>query len=255
MLISRTVLPELLDGLGTQDPMAQRSRRDLQRLHRVMGTQKILLDMLRKTPLGRTDFPSTLPLQVLEIGAGDGSLMLGVAQALQNEWPAVSLTLLDQLNLLEPITLKRYASARWTAHAEVGDVIDWAKPDSVLAPTPDKGRWDLIVANLFLHHFEEPELTRLLTAIATRANCFVACEPRRAWLALAGSHLVGFVGANAVTRRDAVLSVHAGFRKQELGSMWSGATSEWNWKEYSAGMFSHCFCAIRKFAKVAGTPP
>ena len=234
MLISRTVLPELLDGLGTHDPMAQRSRRDLQRLHRVMGTQKILLDMLRKTPLGPTDSPSTSSLQVLEIGAGDGSLMLSVAQALQSEWPAVSLTLLDQLKLLEPSTVKRYASARWSAHAEVGDVIDWAKPDPVVAPTPNKGPWDLIVANLFLHHFKEPELTSLLTAIATRANCFVACEPRRAWLALAGSHLVGFVGANAVTRRDAVLSVHAGFRKQELGSMWSGATSEWNWKEYSA---------------------
>ncbi|WP_372826408.1 hypothetical protein [Polaromonas sp.] len=245
MAMVRTVLPEILDGLGPHDPRAQRSRKDLQRLHRAMGTQRILLDALRKMPLGRTGSQSSSPLNVLEIGAGDGSLMLGVARALQSEWPAVSLTLLDQLNLLEPATVKRYANARWDAHAEVINVIDWAKPNPLVVPTPAKGRWDLIVANLFLHHFEGPQLTGLLTAIAARTDCFFACEPHRAWLALAGSHLVGFVGANAVTRQDAVLSVHAGFRLQELGSLWPDKSREWTHKEYSAGLFSHCFCAVR----------
>jgi len=246
MTIARTVLPELLDDLASHDPSAQRSRRDLQRLHRIMGTQNILLDGLRKMPIRHQGTASKPPLQVLEIGAGDGSLMLGVAQALQSQWPAVSLTLLDQLNLLESTTAKRYANARWSAHAAVGDVMDWAKPDPVVAPTPEKGRWDLIVANLFLHHFEEPQLKRLLAAVAARTDCFFVCEPRRGWLALAGSHLVGLVGANAVTRKDAVLSVHAGFRQNELGALWPGAVSEWTLREYSAGLFSHCFQTIRK---------
>ena len=245
MAIDRTVLPELLDDLGSQDPDAQRSRKDLQRLHRIMGTQKILLDALRKMPMRRPHTASGLPLQMLEIGAGDGSLMLGVAHGLKGAWPDVSLTLLDRLNLLEPTTVKRYATARWSAHAAVGDVIDWAQPDPVVAPTPPQARWDLIVANLFLHHFEGPQLTALLAAIAERANCFIACEPRRGWLALAGSHLVGVIGANAVTRQDAVLSVHAGFRQQELGSLWPDPERQWTTKEYSAGMFSHCFSAIR----------
>jgi hypothetical protein len=246
MSILRTVLPELLDGLGPQDPSAQRSRKDLRRLHQIMGTQKILLGALRKMPIHGPHAASARPLQVLEIGAGDGSLMLGVAQALKGTWADVSLTLLDQLNLLEPTTVKRYASARWRVSAEVGDVIDWAQPDPMVALTPSKGRWDLIVANLFLHHFERPQLAGLLAAISERSNYFVACEPRRAWIPLAGSHLVGVVGANAVTRADAVLSVHAGFNQQELGSLWPDATSEWKTKEYSAGMFSHCFTALRR---------
>lgn len=246
MAMVRTVLPEVLDGLGPDDPSAQRSRKDLQRLHRVMGTQNILLSALRQMPLGDLGSHSQSPLRVLEIGAGDGSLMLGVARALQGVWPAVSFTLLDQLNLLEPATVKRYASARWNVHAEVGDVLEWAQPDPLVALPPDTGRWDLIVANLFLHHFEPPQLSGLLTAIAARADCFFACEPRRAWMALAGSHLVGFVGANAVTREDAVLSVHAGFRQQELGALWPDTARIWNCKEYSAGLFSHCFSATRR---------
>ena len=37
MMSVRSVEPELLDNLAAQDPAAQRSRRDLQRLHRAMG--------------------------------------------------------------------------------------------------------------------------------------------------------------------------------------------------------------------------
>jgi len=85
----------------------------------------------------------------------------------------------------------------------------------------------------------------LLAAVATRTDRFFACEPRRDWLALAASHLVGAIGANAVTREDAVLSVHAGFRGDELSKSWPVHGAEWQLQEYSAGLFSHCFRAER----------
>ncbi|MBA3696351.1 MAG: hypothetical protein H0W85_06250 [Methylotenera sp.] len=245
MTMARTVLPELLDDLHVQDPRAQHSRRDLQLLHRIMGTQTILLDALRKIPLRRSGTPSTPPLQVLEIGAGDGSLMLGVARALQGQLPAVSLTLLDQHNLLEPSTEQSYASAGWRVNAQVCDVIDWAKHEPVAGLTPSTKRWDLIVTNLFLHHFKDPQLRLVFEAVAARTNYFFACEPHRTWLALAGSHMVGAIGANAVTRQDAVLSVRAGFRDKELCSLWPGEADNWTLREYPAGLFSHCFCAAR----------
>lgn len=245
MTMARTVLPELLDDLGMQDPRAQRSRRDLRRLHRIMRTETILLDALRKISLRRPSSPSSPPLQVLEIGAGDGSLMLGVARALQGVWPPVSLTLLDQHNLLEPSTERCYARAGWHVTAQVGDVLDWANHQPMAEVTPSMGRWDLIVSNLFLHHFEEPQLRVLLDAVAARSNHFIACEPRRTLLALAGSHLVGAVGANAVTRQDAVLSVRAGFLDQELCSLWPEGGGDWTLEEYPAGLFSHCFYAKR----------
>ena len=80
---------------------------------------------------------------------------------------------------------------------------------------------------------------------AARTDRFFACEPRRSGLALAGSHLVGFIGANAVTREDAVLSVHAGFRDHEIAAQWPQAGGPWRWQERAAGLFSHCFSARR----------
>lgn len=243
MTMMRTVGAETLDGLAQTDPAAMRSRRDMRRLHIAMGTRSILLRALRKLAAARH---GAAPLRVLELGAGDGSLMLGVARALAPAWPRVELTLLDRQALVDRATLQSYAEAGWTAVAEVRDVLEWASSttDSLV-----KGgvmmRWDVIVANLFLHHFEGAQLAALLGAIDARTERFFACEPRRAWLALAGSHLVGAIGANAVTREDAVLSVHAGFRGNELTALWPAHGVGWHVHEYSAGLFSHCFCARR----------
>jgi len=248
--LPRVVLPEVLDGLAADDLSAQRSRRDLQRVHRAMGTRGTLLRALRTLPFMRARTASFAPLRVLELGAGDGSLMLGVARAMQGEWPAVALTLLDRLPLLTSATASEYALAGWTATAEVGDALDWAarahaEPGSEHLALQAAPRWDLIVANLFLHHFKSAELTVLLAAVADGCEHFVACEPRRAWLSWAGSHLVGVLGANAVTREDAVLSVHAGFRDHELRAHWPASTPDWTVSEAAAGLFSHCFVASR----------
>ncbi|MEO8013568.1 MAG: methyltransferase domain-containing protein [Polaromonas sp.] len=241
MSMPRNVAAETLDGLAEDDPAAMRSRRDLQRIHRLMGTRAIMTRSLQRLLASR---PSAAPLRLLELGAGDGSLMLGVAGALGARCPAVEITLLDRQDLVSRSTLDDYARLGWTASAHVVDVFDWASPQSPAVREPS-ARWDVIVANLFLHHFEGPELATLLAAIESRARRFLACEPRRAGLALAGSYLVGVIGANAVTRQDAVLSVHAGFRDQELSALWPGDRSFWTVSESSAGLFSHCFLAER----------
>ena len=234
MSLLRVVADETLDGLAENDPSAMRSRRDLRRIHRVMGTRAIVARALRRLTATRRE---TRPLRMLELGAGDGSLMLAVARAWRGDRPAVELTLLDRQDLVSEATLASYADAGWSATAQAMDVFDW------VAGGAGSARWDIIVCNLFLHHFEGRPLELLLAAIESRTYRFFACEPRRGPLALAASHLVGAIGANAVTRQDAVLSVHAGFRDAELSRVWPASGAGWTLDEYPAGLFSHCFCA------------
>lgn len=238
-MLPRRVQVELLDGLPANDPTAEQSRRDLRRVHRVMGTRALLVRTLRQL----RPTPSNT-LRVLELGAGDGSLMLGVARELAPEWPAVDLTLLDRVALVNEATITEYARQRWTARPKEMDVLDWARAaaESSAANSP---HWDLVIANLFLHHFDVPELTVLLAAIAARTDALIACEPRRGWRALAGSHLIGGLGVNAVTRTDAVLSVHAGFRDRELTKLWP-RPADWNLQEHPSGPFLHYFRAMRR---------
>lgn len=224
---------ELLDGLDAQDPAARRSRRDLQRIHRLMGTRTILRRALCSHPASRRT-----RLHVLELGAGDGTLMLGVARLMHAHWPSVQLTLLDRLKLIETSTIASYQRIGWQVDGVSMDVFEWAR-------TAER-HWDIIVANLFLHHFSGAQLEVLLRAIATRSDAFFACEPRRSRLALFAGRLSGAIGANAVTRADSVASVRAGFRGRELARLWSEPATEWAVREYAAGLFSHCFHARRR---------
>jgi len=240
-MMLRVVAAEVLDNLPQDDPRAIRSRRDLKRVHKAMGTRNIILQALRAMKLARLEVE---PLRVLEIGAGDGSLMLGVAQDLDRAWPKVALTLLDRQALVTPATVASYLAVGWTVATDIGDVLEWAARDTD-TPANAPARWDLVVANLFLHHFEGIQLTRLMQAIALKSDRLLACEPRRDWLALAGSHLTGLIGANAVTREDAALSVHAGFNGKELSALWPTLGQHWRIQERAAGLFSHCFCAER----------
>lgn len=230
--LPRRVEREMLDILAAEDPRSQRSRQDLQRIQRAMATLPI---MQRALDRGTSGF---IPRTLLELGAGDGSLMLRLARRRAERWPNVSVMLLDRVSLVAPQTLAGLREVGWTPGVMVTDVFEW------LAQSDDP-RWDIVVANLFVHHFSPRDLDKLLVGIAARANVFLCCEPRRSVLALTGSHLIGLLGAGPVTRHDAVSSVHAGFRAQELSDRWPDPEN-WTTHEYPAGLFSHIFLAVRR---------
>lgn len=230
--LPRKVSPEILDALAIDDPRAQRSRRDLRRINRIMGSAHHVTCALRRVSATAT------PKRLLEIGAGDGTFMARVATPLHGAWPPVALTLLDQLDLVQSATVDTLRKNGWAVERIVADVMNW-----IMQPT--SMHWDVVIANLFLHHFDDRRLRLLLQAVAARADCLIACEPRRKRLPLLASHLVGAIGSNQVTRADAVASVHAGFRGHELCALWPTDCGKWRLHEYAAGAFSHCFVAER----------
>ncbi|VXC67388.1 conserved hypothetical protein [Burkholderia sp. 8Y] len=241
MTLPRIVAAETLDTLDAADPAARRSRRDLQRLHKVMATATIV---------GRAFAPlmnsrrSRAPLKVLELGAGDGTLLLRVARQFGVAHNGVELTSLDRQDLMTRETIRAYARLGWSVRVSKTDVGDWIR-ESANIQVARTERWDIIFTTLFLHHLAAAELAALFEVIESATDRFFACEPRRGWPALLGSRLVGVLGANAVTRNDAVLSVQAGFREAELRALWPMGGAQWELAEFPAGLFSHCFTAER----------
>ncbi|TAL11661.1 MAG: methyltransferase domain-containing protein [Nitrospirae bacterium] len=228
MSLARCVEPEWLDVLDQDDPRASRSRRDLQRVNRVMGNAAILARALRN---------ARPPRLIVELGAGDGTLLLRVVQRPALRWQGGTIMFVDRQSLVSKGTRAAFNALGWTVDSAEADALTWlqqAAPGSV----------DLMLANLFLHHFHAPQLTALLASAAARADLFVACEPRRSYGAVAGSLLLGAIGCNDVSRHDAVVSVRAGFADRELSALWP-ASSGHRLEEYAAGLFSHCFVAQR----------
>src|SRR5688572_30302647 len=140
MLVGRCVKAETLDHLREDDPRAIRSRRDLRRINRIMGNLLIVDSLLSRSL-------SHPPLRIAELGAGDGSLLLRLAKRRARTWSTVTLTLVDRQNLLSAATCAAFADLGWTVQAAATDVFAWLEREN-------HPRYDAIVANLFVHHFE-----------------------------------------------------------------------------------------------------
>ena len=229
--------PEWLDALPAGDPGAIGSRRDLRRLNACMGSARALTRALRS--LG-TDGK---PVHLIELGAGDGDLLLKVARRLGSSWRGTEATLIDTQSLLRVETSHGFGEAGWKVSELQSDVFEWGRK-------PRAGSREVVMANLFLHHFDSAELGRLLSAIKERCIFFAATEPRRCLLGLAFSRLVGLIGCNAVTRHDAPASVCAGFTGRELSTIW-GNDDGWQLSERRSGLFGHLFVARKRHLFVA----
>src|SRR5512140_1275908 len=229
--MKRIVQKEVLDQLQPEHPAAAGSRRDLVRLNWWMGNPKTAARALSHL------LDHTVEPRLLELGGGDGRFFLELARRLKRPQNG-TYTLLDRQPITNEVSIGRELSdLGWRFKQVIADVRQWA------AETPGD-RYDAIVANLFLHHFQIEEVKQVLAACAARCHCVVAIEPRRSLLALAFSRLVGLIGCNAVTRHDAVVSVRAGFSGRQLSGAWP-ASRNWILHEHRTGLFSHLLIARR----------
>jgi hypothetical protein len=225
--LQRRVEPEWLDELPANDPRAVRSRRDLRLMNRIMGHARIVRGALDRT------IPRDSPL-IAELGAGDGTLLeRALPKRHRNQ---ARIVFVDRQPVVSTATIEAYRRQGCDAAVEAADVFAWLEKR--------RETFDAIVANLFVHHFDDDQLARLFALASRRTRAFVACEPRRARVPLAGSLMLGVIGCNDVTRHDAHLSVRAGFAGGELSALWP-AGEGWRVEERRAGMFSHLFVAVR----------
>jgi len=236
----RIVRHELLDALSPQDPRAIRSRGDLHRVNSCMRNHALMANVLRN------ELNPRLPAHITELGAGDGRFFLSVVEHLRTAGGASScapehpsqvsdITLLDMQGNVSPDTLAELAALGWHAKTIVADVFDWLETSQPA---------EIVIANLFLHHFEDAQLAKLLRLASQQAKVFIAIEPRRAAWPMFCSRLLWALGCNDVTRHDAVISVRAGFSGGELSALWPDH-DHWQLAEHSAGLFSHLFIARR----------
>lgn len=227
---TRVIEPERLDSMSAADPRAVRARRDLQRVNALMGHA-----MIFKRALVDLDFADGDSASIVELGAGDGSLMLRLAHKFASQWPRARLHLVDRYPAIDDKSLEDFGALGWRVEVVEADAMEWTKT---------MHRSDLVLANLFLHHFKDSQLRELFRHISGKTGIFTSCEPRRSYAALIGSHLLGLAGCGPITRYDAVVSVRAGFSGHELCALWP-ETDGWQLQESKAGLFTHVFLARR----------
>jgi hypothetical protein len=268
--VTRVLQTELLDELPPADPRAARSRRDLQRLNTVMGNDATLAQALRSA------WEQTSLRSLVELGAGDGVLLLKVLRRTRACWNATEVRHREgafigtYFNLSSDSGTAKVQNQAAVYSAPRGepplrallldrhDLVEQKTKDAfvrlncepvVIAADlfdwlPTAPESDAIIANLLLHHFSDEQLSGLFRAVAEQTKLFIALEPRRSLWSKLCSQCVGLIGCGRVTRHDAPVSVRAGFARNELSQLWP-KSEDWHAEERPAGLFGHLFMAKR----------
>lgn len=235
MSLPRRLEPEWLDQLPADDPLAIRSRRDLTRINAWMLNASSMASALLRHGSGQHS------RTIVDFGSGDGQFMLRVARRVAPYWPNATVILQDRLNIVSPATREGFTALQWHVETNSADVFDFLAGAQSL-------QIDVITSNLFLHHFADEQLARLLAMAAQLSRLMVACEPRRAKFVIRASRLLWAIGCNNVSIHDAIVSARAGFNGKELSTLWPRG-GPWELHEHSAGLFTHCFVARRNAQK------
>lgn len=187
----RLVLPELLDEASPADAACNLA--DLRRINRYLGGHALLLSQTAR--LFRPDEVFT----ALDVGAASGDN----ARALQARFRQARICSLDH----QPRNLLLAPDPKIAADA-------FALPFAESA-------FDLVTASLFLHHFNETNIVKLLREmkrVAARHILVMDLERHRLAYHFLPSTAWMF-GWHRVTLHDGPVSVQAGFRAAELVSL------------------------------------
>ncbi len=231
MLAERKIEPEIMDWLPADDARALRARRDLKRINAVMLQNRIMTRLLGWCCRGKP------PRLIVELGGGDGTFIVSLAWRLAQKWPGLTVVSVDRQSRVAPEVIGSVRDFGWRLEPVKADVFDYFAAGGA-------GPADVVMANLFLHHLTADALRSLFAAAEPHAAAFAACEPGRDAFGLVSSKLVWAIGCGEVARHDAVASVRAGFRGQEISASFP-VHERWDVLEFGAFPFTHCFAARR----------
>jgi len=201
----RSVTPEWMDRADNSRHDLEGALKDIHKVNRFLRGSKILIDALRpcleKQREGET-------LTILDVGTGGADLPIDIVRQTHSMGKRVQITAVER-----DATTAAYAKSQTAAYPE----IDVQIADATRLPYAPES-FDVVIASLFLHHFDDEQAARLLRdfrALARRA--VLINDLRRHLIPWAFIGLAARVtGRHPMFRHDAPLSVLRGFTTTEL---------------------------------------
>jgi ubiquinone/menaquinone biosynthesis C-methylase UbiE len=203
----RIYVEELLDaGVGTDADVAK-NLADLRRINRLLGGTRVVLKALE------ADIDKSHPrsISLLDVGTGSADIPASVIAWCKARGASAQVAALDfsERNL-------RIASARLGVSPEIAFV----QADALELPFGD-GSFDYLTASLFLHHFRDEEVVRLLADFARVARrAVIVNDLVRNLVPYYFMKITGpLLATSFLTRSDGPVSVLRGFTARELHSL------------------------------------
>lgn len=195
---------ELMDDLNIGGALLYDTVDKIARINRLLGGQRAQIkgvDRLLK------NIDTNQQIRIVDLGCGNGAMLRALA-------------LYGRKNKLKLDLLGLDANGHTVAYAEKLSIdfneISYQKVD-VFSNDFDTITYDIAIATLFIHHFNDGEISSLVQQLSAKANYGVIINDlHRHQLAYYLFGLFSLFYGNKMTRHDGAISILRGFKKQEL---------------------------------------
>ena len=212
---------ELMDDFSVDGKLLHESLDSLANINKWLGGNLVTLNGLKKV---LKKFGKNKPLTILDMGCGNGDMMREVAEFGKKSGYNFTLIGIDaNQNTID------YAKELSVNYPE----ISYLNQD-VFSEEFQNIQYDLVLATLFLHHFSEDDIVKLLASILKKASLGIVVNDlnRNKIAYYLFSFLCLFI-KNKMTKEDGLISVLRAFKKADLERITeklnAKSTIQWKW--------------------------
>ena len=194
-----------MDDLNCEGTVVDQTLRELEVINKWLGGNHVTIDGLQRL----TGIPKNIsaPLVIVDIGCGGGDMLKLVAK-----WARRNQLEVDLIGVDANPHIIRYAEKNTFEFPEIRFLtLD------IFSTEFEALQYDVLLATLFMHHFEDDQLARLLSQVSRQARLGVVINDlHRHWFAFYSiKTLTGLFSKSAMVRNDAAVSVLRAFLKKE----------------------------------------
>jgi 2-polyprenyl-3-methyl-5-hydroxy-6-metoxy-1,4-benzoquinol methylase len=195
---------EIMDDLSMSGELLTDTLYKLDSINKWLGGNAITLNGIKKL---LKNYPKGKVLTIMDLGCGSGDMLRKVANYGRKEGYVFKLIGVDANEFII-----NHAQKKSSAYPE----ISYLQQD-IFSEEFKESSYDIVLATLFLHHFKEDELIRLLSQVHQKANLgIVVNDLHRHGLAYYLFKLLGLGITNEMVKQDGLTSILRGFKKEEL---------------------------------------
>lgn len=211
---------ELMDDFSIEGPVLHDTLDKLTGINKWLGGRGVTMSGLKYL---LKDHKKDRPITCIDLGCGDGDMLRKVARYGQKEGIDFRLVGVDANQ--NTVAYGRKLSADFSN-------IEYVCCD-VFSEEFNSMDYDIVLATLFLHHFSEEEVLRLLKLLMAKASIgIVVNDLHRNRLAYYLFNLLCLTISNPMVRDDGLTSILRGFKRSDLDNMSEeiGAAYKVSWK-------------------------
>ncbi|MBP9925547.1 MAG: methyltransferase domain-containing protein [Cyclobacteriaceae bacterium] len=214
---------EIMDDLDCHGSVVEQTLRELDFINKWLGGNEVTIRAVKSV---WRKFPKDQPVHIADLGCGSGEMLRLLARLAAKENRKVFLKGFDA----NPYIIK-YA----TDHSQEFNNISF-EAINVFSEEFQAQKFDLILSTLFIHHFSDTEVEKLLSDLVkqTRSAIIINDIHRHPLAFYAIKFLTRIFSRSAMVRFDAPLSVLRAFTKKEFLSILDKAaitsfSLDWKW--------------------------